>query len=189
MSVAWFGLLRSGLAFAGMLVLLSCGPRETVYVTASVLNLRTGPSTQARVVGRLLRGQELVVQTTQGDWLEVSAGETGVGWVHGNYVGDPSAVREAYQRDRARPSAGRRARKRMPGALGSGGGRAQNDAGLNLSVDQMLDGFPDDTAVEPLEPINEEARARAALATGQVAEFLGDGENLSRDQGPGSGRV
>ena len=163
-----------------LLIIGACSPRETVYVTASVLNMRTGPSTRAKVAGRLLRGHELSLTERQGKWLSVSSVELGAGWVHGDYVGDPVAVRKAYDRDRGTRSAGRRIRKaetRSPDPVAPG---SQDPARLNLSVDRLLDGFPEETTIESLAPVNGEERARAILLGGQVAEFWGDDDNLSR---------
>lgn len=53
----------------------------------SALNVRNEPSTKGVVIGRLFDGQGVIVQAqpTQ-DWLYVTYGDSGVGYVHGAYI-------------------------------------------------------------------------------------------------------
>lgn len=54
-------------------------------VTASSLNVRSGPGTTYRQVGQLTQDQLVVESQAQGDWREISfAGE--LAWVHGAYL-------------------------------------------------------------------------------------------------------
>lgn len=55
------------------------------YVTASTLNVRSGPSTGSDVIGKLQTGQQVTVIGREGDWLFVEAG-AGQGWVSGQYT-------------------------------------------------------------------------------------------------------
>lgn len=48
-------------------------------VTASILNVRSGPGLGFRVLGKLHRDQDVTVLETSGDWSWVEPGE---GWVH-----------------------------------------------------------------------------------------------------------
>ena len=165
---------------AASLGVTGCGPKEAVYVTASALNLRGGPSTKAKVIGRLLRGQELAVVQRTGAWVEVEADGSVTGWVHGDYVGDPAAVRAAHKRDRRKRSAVRRrpVTRTTPGA---GPAKvAEDSTRLNLTVDQLLVGFPEETTIEALDPIGGENRARADVDGGPTANFWGAAQNVSR---------
>ena len=161
------------------------GSADTVYVTASALNLRREPTTKAPVLDRLSRGQELEVIRKDREWLKVKAGDDAVGWVHGDYVGGPAAVRAAQAQDLRRRSQGAQ-RPRVDVRAGGGGGRweaegAPDGSPLNLSVREMLAGFPEDLVVEKLDPIGEEPRSMGVAADGQaVLEFWGDPEGLSR---------
>lgn len=54
-------------------------------VTASTLNVRSGPGTSYRQVGQLQQDQLVVESQAQGDWREISyAGQ--LAWVHGAYL-------------------------------------------------------------------------------------------------------
>jgi hypothetical protein len=72
----------------------------TATVTRSV-NLRSGPSTSAAVIGSLPRDSRIVVQAHQGNWVRVETeskgtGKTLQGWVFNSFVKDsPSAAKPA----------------------------------------------------------------------------------------------
>lgn len=55
------------------------------YVTASTLNMRSGPTTSAGIVGKLPNGHAVRVIGNEGDWLFVDTG-AGQGWVSGSYT-------------------------------------------------------------------------------------------------------
>jgi uncharacterized protein YgiM (DUF1202 family) len=61
---------------------------ETLVVTAEALNLREAPSTDAGVLGRLMQGQEVVVASREGGWIEVSSNGTS-GWAYGEFLAAP----------------------------------------------------------------------------------------------------
>ena len=54
---------------------------ETATVTADVLNIRSGPSLDSAVVGRLFAGTTVSILQTSGDWTEVSSSAAGEAWV------------------------------------------------------------------------------------------------------------
>ena len=158
-------------------------PTETVYVTATALNLREKPTTRARILVRLTRGQELEVVQKSGEWIEVRANEKTAGWVHGNYVGDPAAVRAALQKDLARRSS--RPRKTRSVRSADRPSRPQTaveaDALVHLSIDGMLAGLPEDMVVEEMDPIEGQPRLMGGTSDGQVVvEFWGPEEALLR---------
>lgn len=59
------------------------GPSATV--TASTLNVRSGPGTNYRIIGSLSRGASVQVVRSSGSWYEVAL-RSGTGWVHGAYL-------------------------------------------------------------------------------------------------------
>ncbi|HEX3028868.1 MAG TPA: SH3 domain-containing C40 family peptidase [Clostridia bacterium] len=55
-------------------------------VTASVLNLRIGPSITSQVIDGLPRGTSLQILSKNGDWYNVITENDGIGWVNSQYV-------------------------------------------------------------------------------------------------------
>lgn len=151
-------------------------PPEYLYVIASVLNLREQPTTQARVVKRLERGQELIILKRDDAWVQVQADEKTRGWVHGDYVGDPSAVRTALQKELVHRSPAPRPRPVQPPAPAS-----ESKAPPVFSIDAMLSGMPDDMVLEEIDPIEGQQRFMGAAAGGQVVvSFWGSEHEVQR---------
>ena len=65
----------------------------TLYVSASSLNLREAPGTDARVLASLPRNTRVLAGERRGTWVYVSA-QGFVGWVSGDYLG-AAPIREA----------------------------------------------------------------------------------------------
>ena len=180
--------------FVGLFCVLMMGlggceylsPKEQVYVTATVLNLREKPTTKSSVVSRLQRGQELEIVEKGDPWLHVRLDEETVGWVHGNYVGDPAAVRAAHQKDLARsprkskrPTAARRPQPRRP----STSTQTTRKSPKTLSIDGMIAGLPGDLVVEEMDPLEGQPRHMGATGGGQVVlEFWGPEADLLRSE-------
>ena len=64
-------------------------PEEPIHtkglITATVLNVREGPSSETRVLGQFKNQDEVILLSKSGDWYEVIfEGETS--YIHGNYV-------------------------------------------------------------------------------------------------------
>ena len=189
-------LWTSGLLLSLLGLLVGCDfiasfrQKEKVYVTASVLNLRETPTTKARVAMRLNRGYELEILERKDKWIKVKSGgedngQDVIGWVHGDYVGQPSDVRAAQNGDLRRRTSGRRKIRSTPARPEPEKGQPSSEVAdaslLNLSIEDMLAGFPEDVEVEVLHPIAGESRYMGATAEGQVVvEFWGNPENLSR---------
>ena len=55
---------------------------DTYAVTAPSLNMRSGPGTTFGVIGSLTKGQLIIEQGRQGNWVRVSDAS----WVHGGYL-------------------------------------------------------------------------------------------------------
>ncbi|HEY8343116.1 MAG TPA: SH3 domain-containing protein, partial [Calditerricola sp.] len=65
---------------------------QTVAVTASVLNVRSGPGTTYAIVTKVKRDTRLTVQKQQAGWLQVRLPNGRTGWVSGQYVRPVSAT-------------------------------------------------------------------------------------------------
>ncbi len=164
-------------------------PKETVYVTVPILNLREKPTTKSQVVERLQRGRELEIFERANPWLRVRTDGKTEGWVHGNYVGDAAAVRAALQKDLARRSGTRKKRpatqpvqpatepqttQEVPAIPPSPGA---------LSIDGMIAGMPDDLILEEVDPLEGQPRHFGATGSGQVVlEFWGPEADLLRSE-------
>ena len=59
-----------------------------VEVTENVANLRLRPSTKSKVMGKILRGDELQVLGREGAWYKVVTEDGQVGWVYSGLVSD-----------------------------------------------------------------------------------------------------
>ena len=167
-------------------------PKETVYVTVAILNLREKPTTKSQVVERLQRGRELEIFERSNPWLRVRADGKTEGWVHGNYVGDAAAVRAALQKDLARRSSGTRKKRPTPTTRPTQPATEQQatqepqatqpspDA---LSIDGMIAGMPDDLILEEVDPLEGQPRHFGATGSGQVVlEFWGPEIDLLRSE-------
>lgn len=164
-------------------------PKETVYVTVPILNLREKPTTKSQVVERLQRGRELEIFEKANPWLRVRTDGKTEGWVHGNYVGDAAAVRAALQKDLARRSGMRKKRpvtqpvqpatepqttQEVPAIPPSPGA---------LSIDGMIAGMPEDLILEEVDPLEGQPRHFGATGSGQVVlEFWGPEADLLRSE-------
>lgn len=58
---------------------------QTKYVTASTLNVRSGPSTKYKVITAVKRNQSVRVIQVKGSWNKVTVGKK-TGWVSGTYL-------------------------------------------------------------------------------------------------------
>ncbi len=64
----------------------SVDSKSYVSVTASLLNLRSGPGTGFSIAGQLPRGEVLTVLAQEGIWLKVARLNGAIGWVSGTYT-------------------------------------------------------------------------------------------------------
>ncbi len=58
---------------------------ETLYVTGSVVNVRSGPSTSFGKLFQLKRGQQVTAIASEGGWVNLSSSNR-VGWMSGRYL-------------------------------------------------------------------------------------------------------
>jgi uncharacterized protein YgiM (DUF1202 family) len=61
-------------------------PAERMVVTSDALNLRSGPSTDAEVLGRLLEGEAVEVAGRDGGWVQVATADGATGWAYSDYL-------------------------------------------------------------------------------------------------------
>jgi uncharacterized protein YgiM (DUF1202 family) len=61
-------------------------PAERMVVTSDALNLRSGPSTDAEVLGRLLEGDAVEVAGREGGWIQVATADGATGWAYSDYL-------------------------------------------------------------------------------------------------------
>ena len=185
--VGLFCVLITGLSGCGYLF-----PKEKVYVTVPILNLREKPTTKSQVVERLQRGRELEIFERANPWLHVRVDGKTEGWVHGNYVGDAAAVRAAFQKDLARRSSSTRKTRPTPTTQPVQPTTETQETQATqttppspgaLSIDGMIAGMPDDLILEEVDPLEGQPRHFGATGSGQVVlEFWGPEADLLRSE-------
>ena len=185
--VGLFCVLITGLSGCGYLF-----PKEKVYVTVPILNLREKPTTKSQVVERLQRGRELEIFERANPWLHVRVDGKTEGWVHGNYVGDAAAVRAAFQKDLARRSSNTRKKRPTPTTRptqpttetqATQTTQVTQPSPGALSIDGMIAGMPDDLILEEVDPLEGQPRHFGATGSGQVVlEFWGPETDLLRSE-------
>lgn len=67
------------------------------YVSASSLNVRSGPTTDAGVIGSIANGEQVRVFDMDGEWARISAPDDTARWVHGDYLAVQRPVPPAPQ--------------------------------------------------------------------------------------------
>ena len=94
---------------------------KTVSVTATQLNVRTGPGTQYRVIGALFQGAQVQVTNNSGPWFEILQTSGAKGWVHGAYLNGGGGQKLAPTSTiPGGPSVNTGATGALPGSAGSG---------------------------------------------------------------------
>jgi len=61
-------------------------PGQTVEVTSSKANVRSGPGTGYKVIERVKKGEPLDIVQKKGDWLKIRWKGGRKGWIHGKLV-------------------------------------------------------------------------------------------------------
>lgn len=79
--------------------------RKGGKVSASVLNVRSGPSTKYRVVGQLTRGTSVEILNTQNGWHNIRYGLT-TAWVSADYIEESNEVVAVQQKGKVTASIG-----------------------------------------------------------------------------------
>ena len=72
-------------------------PGDTLVVTGDDVNVRVGPSSNARVKMRVYQDQQVMELQRQGDWVRAEIGGSGGqdGWIHGSLLAPPDGERVA----------------------------------------------------------------------------------------------
>jgi uncharacterized protein YgiM (DUF1202 family) len=65
----------------------------TVFVTASILNVRSGPGMEHAIIDQVYEGEVLFAQRNSSGWLYVSLPEGGSGWVRADYISPAASAR------------------------------------------------------------------------------------------------
>ena len=83
---------------------------QTVKVTSSRANLRSGPGMEYRVITKVTKGKSLDVVEKKGDWLKVRRKGGKEGWIHGKLVKvtSPLTIRVSVNRENLRKTPGGR---------------------------------------------------------------------------------
>jgi uncharacterized protein YraI len=95
---------------------------QTVKVTSSRANLRSGPGIEHRVITKVTKGKSLDVVGKKGDWLKVRWKGGKEGWIHGKLVKvtSPSTIRVSVNRENLRKTSGGREEQRVRKSKGPG---------------------------------------------------------------------
>lgn len=64
---------------------VSAAQAGAIEITASALNVRTGPGTNNAIIGMVRSGQKYVSRATSGSWHRIDFDERS-GWIHGSYT-------------------------------------------------------------------------------------------------------
>ena len=83
-------LLRSLLVMLALVMVNSSFAQQSVRITASALNVRTGPGTEHSKIGLVYNSQKYVSIGRNGSWHLIDFDER-KGWVHGSYLSNDSA--------------------------------------------------------------------------------------------------
>ena len=84
-------LMHSLIALISFFILSSSFAQQSVRITASALNVRTGPSTGNSIIGTVYNSQKYVSIGRNGSWHLIDFDER-KGWIHGSYLTNDSAA-------------------------------------------------------------------------------------------------
>ena len=83
-------LLHGLLALLSLFSVSNSFAQQSVNITASALNVRTGPGTNHNIIGLVYNAQKYVSLGTSGSWHIIDFDDR-KGWIHGNYLTNDSA--------------------------------------------------------------------------------------------------
>lgn len=163
-------------------------PRDTIVVTSNAVNVREQPSTRARILMRVNRGDHLLRVRVHGDWTEITRARSaarGTAWIHSSFVTSPEQW--AAETSRRRPAPSPRVAKDSTGTVERPGGGATHPV-LLPEGDSVAGTFPPLEAVTTVQPgtsdgpespappehrpIDLEGEARTLFANGDYAAAL-----------------
>ncbi|BAF58967.1 MAG: SH3 domain-containing protein [Pelotomaculum sp.] len=116
---------------------------KTAVVTASVLNVRSGPGTSSGIIGQAVQGDSLSILGQSGDWYRVRLSDGKTGWVAGWLV----SVRDAERAQGVPPAQQNENQEAPAGPVG-------NQAGKVLSLQITDSGDKTSTVVKADAPFD-----------------------------------
>jgi hypothetical protein len=151
-------------------------PGDTLVVTGDDVNVRVGPSSNARVKMRVYQDQQVMELQRQGDWVRAEIGGTGGqdGWIHGSLLAPPDGERVA--RPPAAPP-GSPAEGSMVAAPPAEPAGTSEPAAIEPAAAPSGDGDPPDLARfrQSVDYLNSRAVSVAGVGLFTTVETVGDG--------------
>ena len=188
------GLTLGSLALGGALTLggpflatpALAAPGDTLVVTGDDVNVRVGPSSNARVKMRVFQDQQVMELQRQGDWVRAEiAGSGGQdGWIHGSLLaprdgerlaGPPAASAESPAAAAAAAPSAEGSVVAAPPPAGSAG--TGEPATIEPAAAPSGDGDPPDLARfrQSVDYLNSRAVSVAGVGLFTTVEVVGDG--------------
>ncbi|HEY8342866.1 MAG TPA: SH3 domain-containing protein [Calditerricola sp.] len=138
---------------------------QTVEVTASVLNVRSGPGTNYAIISQVKRNTRLTVQKKQGGWLQVRLPNGRTGWVSAQYV-RPVHPTAPSQGSAKQPPAGGTSATAKTATVTASSLNVRSGPGTQYAVIRSI---PKGTRVTVLEQLGSWWRVQAGNLIGWVA--------------------
>ncbi|MGD6894606.1 N-acetylmuramoyl-L-alanine amidase [Bacillus infantis] len=113
-------------------------PSGVKYVTASDLNVRTGPGTNYNVIGSLPKEAKVTIYYSQGDWVYASSGSL-KGFVHSGYLADSLAPPPPSSNGKRIITIDPGHGGKDPGAIGNGIYEKELNLSVGLKVQKLLE--------------------------------------------------
>jgi hypothetical protein len=151
-------------------------PGDTLVVTGDDVNVRVGPSSNARVKMRVYQDQQVMELQRQGDWVRAEIGGSGGqdGWIHGSLLAPPDGERVA--RPPAAPP-GSPAEGSMVAAPPAEPAGTSEPAAIEPAAAPSGDGDPPDLERfrQSVDYLNSRALSVAGVGLFTTVETVGDG--------------
>ena len=151
-------------------------PGDTLVVTGDDVNVRVGPSSNARVKMRVYQDQQVMELQRQGDWVRAEIGGSGGqdGWIHGSLLAPPDGERVA--RPPAAPP-GSPAEGSMAAAPPAEPAGTSEPAAIEPAAAPSGDGDPPDLERfrQSVDYLNSRALSVAGVGLFTTVETVGDG--------------
>jgi hypothetical protein len=151
-------------------------PGDTLVVTGDDVNVRVGPSSNARVKMRVYQDQQVMELQRQGDWVRAEIGGSGGqdGWIHGSLLAPPDGERVA--RPPAAPP-GSPAEGSMAAAPPTEPAGTSEPAAIEPAAAPSGDGDPPDLERfrQSVDYLNSRALSVAGVGLFTTVETVGDG--------------
>jgi SH3-like domain-containing protein len=160
-------------------------PGDTLVVTGDDVNVRVGPSSNARVKMRVYQDQQVMELQRQGDWVRAEIGGTGGqdGWIHRSLLAPPDGERMAGppaaspESPAAAAAPAPSSEGRVAAALPAEPAGTSEPAVIEPAAAPSGDGDPPDLARfrQSVEYLNSRAVSVAGVGLFTTVETVGDG--------------